>query len=324
MPDGADSPASNFSRVRHSLTYAIPNTKRSRMTRTAATIDRRAFLCAAAGGLALAGCRTTARKPVDPWRGARLPKQITTHELVQHVNRTAEQLGSWRCNDVKVKLGRVPMPVSARMAVSSPRNFRLQVGALTAELADIGSNADRMWFWLRQGGAFGDSVCTVRHAEFADAQRLCTANGVSMPFQPDWLLEVLGVVPIDPNAVTLDRDPSNAGIYWLTGRQVGGDGRQTTRVVSIDAGRGHVLAHMLFETDSGRPLAKAELNDYRRCQETGLVLPHKITLDWPEGGVQHMTLNLGRIDVNPGLPEQLWVMPKKQSVLNLATGTRVG
>ena len=296
------------------------------MTRTAAPLDRRAFLTAAAGGLALAGCATTARKPVDPFRGVRLPKQITTHELVEHVNRTAEQLGSWRCNDVKVKLGRVPVPVSARMAVSSPRNFRLQVGALTAELADIGSNADRMWFWLRQGGAFGDDVCTVRHAAFSDAQRLCTANGVSMPFQPRWMMEVLGVVTLDPNAVALGRDPSNAGIYTLTEiqPQTGGDGRRTTRVVSVDAARGHVLAHTLYESDGGRPLAKALLNDYRRCRETGLVLPHAFTLDWPEGGVRHMTLKLGEITVNPSLPEQLWVMPKKQSVLDLATGSRVG
>jgi hypothetical protein len=88
-------------------------------------------------------------------------------------------------------------------------------------------------------------------------------------------------------------------------------GRIVRRVVLVDTRHRVIIGHALFD---GSPhsrglIAKAKLSEYRQDPETGLVLPSRIDLDWPQAELS-LTMILNQIEVNPAhLPEQIWAMP---------------
>ena len=264
------------------------------------------------------GCAST--RGTDPWGGvATLPPDLSKAELVAHVNRQATRLSGWRCRDLRVTVPGMPS-AGGSLCVTYPRNLRLQVRAMTVPVADIGSNADRMWFWVKDPavGRTAETL-TCRHASF-DAVR-ARAN---VPFDPDWLMEVLGVAPIDPRCVALQKAPDGGPLWHLVSHRTNPDGRRVTRVIHVDAAHGQVLAHELRDATTGTLIGRATLQDHRRCPKTGMVLPHRIELDWPAGGTGPMTLALGEIEVNPtDFRAVRWVMPTHRgAVRHLDEGVR--
>ena len=97
-----------------------------------------------------------------------------------------------------------------------------------------------------------------------------------------------------------------------------------TRLIHVDAAHGQVLAHELRDAASGTLIGRATLQDHRRCPKTGMVLPHRIELDWPAGQTGPMTLTLGEIEVNPtDFRAVQWTMPTHHgAVRHLDAGVR--
>jgi hypothetical protein len=138
---------------------------------------------------------------------------ITKDQLVTHLNRniqgsaTSSGIASWRSTNAKITATGMPPGISvpASIAVEAPRNFRLRVSEpLTrAEALDMGSNHDEFWFWAKD--AQPQQVLTISHSDLPAAQR-----ELRVPFDPDWLMEVLGVIPIDASKVTMTRGRADA------------------------------------------------------------------------------------------------------------------
>jgi outer membrane murein-binding lipoprotein Lpp len=238
-----------------------------------------------------------------------LPPEATCDQVVAHLNANIERCTSWRSTAVSVKSNGMPLSASAMMAVESPRRFRMLVSAMNLDLADLGSNDERMWFWMRPPANEPPYVLTCRHEEFAAAQqRLAELQGMPLPFRPDWLMDVLGVMPIDPATVELHQDPGDAGQLLLVSNDVAADGTPVRRVMTIDAKRGVIVGHTLWSvSDSGaRLIAQAKLSDHRRDERSGVTLPHRIELLYPSAQAE-MTLTIKRIEVNPpGLAANTW------------------
>jgi hypothetical protein len=265
-------------------------------------------------------------KSHGPWHGQKtLPASTSREELVQHINEQAARTAGWRCRSMTVQVPHAP-EASGQIAVEYPRKMRLRAKALMVPVADVGSNADRVWAWVNPKlGGPGPETLTCRHVSF-DAVR-CAAErsgGMQIPFDPDWLMEVLGVVPLDPNSVTLEKAPDGGPIWHLVSHRTDASGRRVLRVIDVDAAHGQILAHELRDARTGATLARAVLQDHRRCEKTGVVLPHTIVLSWPAAGLSGMTLRLGEIEVNPrDLPANLWAIPASQRVRHLDDGGRV-
>ena len=81
-----------------------------------------------------------------------LAAEATKDEIVNHLNDHIAKLYAWRSTEVKItaKQWGVPMSMSATMAVESPRKLRLVVGTSLGSVADLGSNPERFWFWMRR------------------------------------------------------------------------------------------------------------------------------------------------------------------------------
>ena len=257
-------------------------------------------------GVILPGCRWNLNFPGNPFVSTppcTLPPNLTKPQLVSYLNRNILALHSWRSTDVRITTsgpGGIPINLHAEVAVQSPRNFRLIASSIGGNEADLGSNSERFWFWMRRNKA--RHVFTASHTQIEQTQQR-----LMIPFRPDWLMEVLGVVPLDDQQFEMQQttDPNRVK---LISERLSPSGRLVRRVIVVDICYGHILSHNL-QNENGTILARAGLDDYRIDPVTGLSVPYRINLRWPRAGLK-LTMRLGTVALNPGtMPEQTWQLP---------------
>lgn len=232
------------------------------------------------------------------------PVNASKDDLIRHLNANISKLYAWRSTSVQIRArSGLPMQLSAVIAVETPRNFRLRVSSIGGDEADFGSNQDHFWFWMRRNEP--RHVYMARHEDLARCQ-----HRLQIPFQPDWLMEVLGVIPLDPAQFTMEQTDGRSGTVSLISENLSPTGQPVKRVVLVDAPRGLVLGHHLYDA-RGALIAKATLRNHRYHPEHQMTMAHCIDLDWPQAGMA-MTMTIGRdVEVNPqGLPSQTWQMPE--------------
>jgi hypothetical protein len=170
------------------------------------------------------------------------------------------------------------------------------------EVADIGSNADHFWFWIKD--ALHANVVTASHDDLMLAQ-----HRLNIPFHPDWLMEVLGVVPIDANEVTFRRQGPQSTIVELVSELLAPSGEMIQKVIRVDACHGIVREHALYDR-AGVIIASAALGDHRIDKDTGLITPRVIRFEWPRMQ-QQLTLRFADMIINPTVPATVWQIPEK-------------
>lgn len=250
----------------------------------------------------------------------RLPPGMPMPQIVAHLNRNISGLYSWRSTNVRIHTsgpGGVPIRLSGMIAVQSPRNFRLMVNnTLGGHEADLGSNDERFWFWVRRGGL--KNVLTASHDQMELVQQR-----LPIPFEPDWLMEAFGVIPIDQAQFQVQQPPAGSRLTSFVAQQTLPSGRQVQRILLVDTCQGYIVAHELRDSRNTL-LARAELNKYRIDAATGIALPHEIHLDWPQANML-TTLHIGEIEVNPDpgtISAATWQMQEHPGYPTLDLGSR--
>jgi len=237
------------------------------------------------------------RKP-DPLPRA-LSSDASLNEIMHHLNDQRSRVMSWRSTDVRIKAsgeGVIAPKLTAALSVESPRNLRLMADSLRGLEVDFGSNNDRFWYWMRAGKP--KYLLTGSHAA------LETYRNNPLPFPPSWLMEALGVIPIDPSGVQMLRDPESPDqVRLISSYQL--QGRAVQRIMLVDLALGEIVEHALYD-DQDQLIASATLSEFRSVARTA-VLPHRIDLQLPTSG-QELSLTIGSIDVNPSLSDSTWQM----------------
>ena len=166
---------------------------------------------------------------------------------------------------------------------------------------DLGSNNERFWVWSRDMDP-GFVTCKHENLELARQQ-------VGIPFEPDWLMQAMGVAPIPTTGVTLQTDPANEQVR-LVEHVVSAHGQPLRRTVVVDMKRGGIIVeHSLYDYN-GIPIAQAKLSDHRLDKDSGVVLPHRVMIELPQNKMA-MTMILGDLQVNPkSIPSVVWEMPQ--------------
>lgn len=234
-------------------------------------------------------------QPVPP----ALAANATLDEITDHLNKDRSQLMRWRSSQVTVTAsgeGILSPRLSANICVESPRNLRLMASAIGPEV-DFGSNDERFWFWMKRQEP--KVLLTGSHEGLGRQQVL------PIPFPPDWLMQALGVVPIDTSTSLLERDGSSSGRVRIVS-QSSETGRQVKRVMVVDLHQGQIVEHILFDARN-QMLASAKLSEFKQEPNGGVTLAHKIELIWPEMK-SVLTLDIGRIEVNQDIPATTWQM----------------
>ncbi len=248
-------------------------------------------------------------RPV-PSPSAILPMDASSDEIIAALNDNITQLYAWRSTDVKItaKQHGVPIMLSAMMAVESPRKLRLMATSLAGNEVDLGSNPERFWFWVRRSEPHG--IMTASYDDVEEGKPLGP-----LPFQPEWLIETLGVIPIVGRQFTMQELPartseagrSSSRFVAFVAEHETPQGRRIKRTMVVDVAYAAIVEHSLHEP-SGQLIARARLSHYQR-EPGGPRLPHRIELNWPEAGCD-LTIRVGSIEVNPpSVTEQTWSMP---------------
>jgi hypothetical protein len=227
-------------------------------------------------------------------------------DVVAYLNDNTAKVRSWKTDRASISIrGQTPIPIGATIVVEAPRNFRLvahsPVGA--GNEADLGSNPEQFWFWNKHNQE--KHVFLARHDEDPAKMRR-----VPIPFQPDWIIEALGVISIDPQEMTMQPGPPGSNTILLMADKVSPQGFKIRKVTVVDTCRGVITRHEVHDARSGsRLIARAALSGYIRDAKSQAVLPTKIELDWPDAQLA-MTMTLSQIEVNPArIPRQTWEVP---------------
>lgn len=235
-------------------------------------------------------------------RSAKIPADASKEHIINYVNQHTEPIHAWRSTKATVNVTGVVIPLQAMLAVEQPNHFRLTVSSgLTGNELDLGSNPDHVWFWVQRMDP--QTVMTCRHEEIEAVQ-----DQLQVPFQPDWLMEVLCVKPIDGSEAELIRDPQDPYEVKLVSHHTNESGFVTRRIVTIDLRRGVIVSHQLYDAHH-RLIAKADLSDYRDFPHTNARLPHDIQLCWVEQDLK-LRISLNGVEVNPPhLSAEIWTAP---------------
>lgn len=267
--------------------------------------------------LGMTGCATmnTWRHREPPLAKADPPlsPKSSAEEILARVNENAYSeysphgLKSYRCNDLKVRMEGIPAPLRASIAVEAPRNLRLRVpNPLTGgDAIDLGSNDQEFWFWAKDSKPANVLVCS--HDQIAAATQVTT---LPLPFRPDWLMEVLGVVPISGSGYEIRRTNQRSPFVELVSVQRTPDQQPVRRIVKVDMGHGVVMEHRV-EAMNGKMIARATLSRHFLDPKTRLILPRQISIDWP-AAEQVLALKMEFTSVDFNAPPQsvaMWTVP---------------
>jgi hypothetical protein len=254
---------------------------------------------------ALSGCAWV--RGVAGFRQAPPPCVLTANaskeDVVACLNENSRKLTAWKTDKASIWTrgkGGIPIHVGATVAVESPRNFRLIAHSPIGNEVDLGSNQQQFWFWNKHNEE--KHVFLAKHDEPTKLRRF------QIPFQPDWIIEALGVIDIDEEEVTMQPGPPGSNTVYLTADRVSPQGFKVRKVTVVDTCRGVVREHGLYDA-RGQMIARAVLKAHVRDAKTQAMLPTQIELDWPQAQLG-ITMTLSEIDVNPArIPTDIWAVP---------------
>jgi hypothetical protein len=254
------------------------------------------------------------------WRWPRRPPPCALHpgatkqEIVAHVNRNlsppagAPPLAAWRCTDAKARFNGMPA-VNASLEVEAPQRLRIraQMPFTYSPVADFGSNDEEVWLWDQTA----PGILTIPHENLPLA-----LSSMQVPFDPDWLMEVLGVEPIDAGEFELvTPEPARKWVELVAKRQ-SPTGETVLRIMRVDLCQGRIEEHRI-ETPDGRVVAAARLLDYKPDATGQYVLPHSVQISWPATN-SSIALTLRDIMANPPPTSMAsWTVPVKPGVPRL-------
>ncbi len=229
----------------------------------------------------------------------------TASEVVAAINRNAQRARGLVAKDLDISTNQVAVPLDGRLALELPRRFRMFVFTPVTGItvADIGSNDKEFWFYV----APPTQRASLVHCSYEDYGRVQSP----LPFQPDWIFESLGLVPIAPDQNHLVQ-PGKRGTVELVTPTTTAQGQAATLITAVQPDSGIIVERRLEIPGQQQPIAKAVLSRHQRDAESGLVYPTSIAIDWPEQGME-MTIQMNRVEVNPQFDayqsQEMWRLP---------------
>jgi hypothetical protein len=193
-------------------------------------------------------------------------------QLVAHINHNAQFITSLRCEDIDLDIKQGIQQFGgtrARMACQKPRYFRLLADSIQKREADIGSNDKEFWYWIARGDPF------LVHCSYDDLPKV----RVPFPFQPEWVMEVLGMAELDRNKNYQVR--ADQKVYRLYEETVA-QGKKAYKVTVFDRKDSKVTDHYLLD-DQGKAICEAHITAWSSVSNGAATatIPRIVTLKFP-------------------------------------------
>lgn len=244
----------------------------------------------------------------------------STADIVQYLNNNAERVKSIRVEELNVTAGQGLRSIDfrGRMMAEKPRNFLMKAEVLGSPVVDIGSNQQEFWFWISKANPPYQYFCSYK--DFNDGK----VRQLPMPFQPEWILETMGLGPYGPaDKYQLEHDARSIRLVERTRTP---QGQAVRKVIvmnrrAVQAPAPQVTDYMLIDDTTGKEIAIVHISETQIDRATGAILPKRMDLRWPQDGGR-LALVFSSITVNPQLPAQAFVRYPLQGVqsFDLARG----
>ncbi len=256
--------------------------------------------------------------PAAPEAPVVLQSMPTAQEIVLAIGQNSQRIQQL---EAQVKVSVQDMPgITGKLAFERPRRLRLQAKflGLPGPGVDLGSNDAEFWVWLQTGGTGQRPVMLyANHEEFT-----ATLSQQKTPIQPDWLIDAMGLVAIDPQA-QLEGPIVRTDKNWEIRIRQWTPSGMMTRVLVVDRQHAWVIEQQWYD-ESGRVLGIARASDFVFYPGPDVSLPRRIELTIAPQTQDQMQLTLQmsghRINQLSGDSEQLWLRPQPSGVQALDIG----
>lgn len=228
----------------------------------------------------------------------------TTEQLTDYLNKNAALLKTLRCDEVRVtcRQGIQAVDLDARMICQQPRNFRMTANFLGKPEVDLGSNEQEFWYWIRRGDP-AQIYCRYQDLDAGQVRIM------PFPFQPDWVLETLGMGQYGP-ASHYQLDTSDPNKLKLIERTKSPQGKPVQKVIVFNrrpaqAPEPQITDFILVDEESNKEICSAHVLASQIDPGTGGMYPKRLELSWPE---QRLSLKLdltaatAGVQIPPGFP----------------------
>jgi hypothetical protein len=224
----------------------------------------------------------------------------TAVALVSYLNDNARRIQSVQCRelDLDCREGVRAFGLHGKLVCQKPHRFRMGAFAAGQQQVDVGSNDQEFWYWIPKSDPPYQFHCAYADFERGNAQ-------MPFPFQPEWIMEALGMgeYGAPENFQVVDR----GGNYELVESVTSPRGERLRKVTVFTKNRvqgtmPQVTAHILQDAN-GKEICGAYITEIQQDRATYAVLPRRIRLVWPQQQIE-LKLKLDDVTVNGPIEAQ--------------------
>jgi len=217
----------------------------------------------------LLGCASARDRLLGAKPTAKAPSP-NVEAVATRYNSNSGKLHSIRCDSVTID-GEAKDPsnpnakaqiytLDAMLAFEKPSNFRMKGMFAARPEVDLGSNKDEIWCWVKRADPGAVYYC--KRDDLGKMQ-------IAIPFQPDWLAEVLGVTEINPSEYEWGGEKEDR--YSLITSQMTPAGERAIKQMIFDRKKDRLAVIRLWTYhEPRRKLAEAIVEEYYEAAKTGL------------------------------------------------------
>jgi hypothetical protein len=225
----------------------------------------------------------------------------TVEQLVAYLNDNSSRLQSLRCEDLTVTVSQGLKPginLRGQMICQQPRNFRMSAEIFSKTEVELGSNSDEFWYWVRRNEPPYQFHCAYKDLEQGRVQQM------PFPFQPDWLLEALGMAAFGPpNRYKLLDEPP---YLKLVERVRGPQGNMVRKVIvlrrrPVRPPAPQVTDFLLLDDQTGKEICSAKIQEVYMDRTKGGLVPRRLVVNWPEQKAR-LAMRLDTVAANINIP----------------------
>lgn len=235
-----------------------------------------------------------------PDRRIEISEKTQDHAVLQLVNKNNNQIRSFSCDDVEIKIWERGhrFKLKGAMYYEKTMNFHLYINSIFGKEADIGSNQKTFWYWSKRDRH--SALYWATHEDYAKTR-------LKTPFNPVFLKAALGMDALSSEDVRITESHKDLMATYL--RQ-NATGQKVLYSVIINKGTNQIDGYFLSDL-GGKTLAVCEI------QERDGNLPTKILFTWNEES-KVMLLTFKNPAINAPISPEHWSLPMITPQVNMA------
>jgi hypothetical protein len=249
-----------------------------------------------------------------------LPAEVPAREdLVAYLNNNSSNIPGIQSDDVGLTCysgGPVGIPVSAKLRAQGPRNFRMVAYAIGSQEVDLGSNDQEFWYWIRKGDKY-QVFCSYQALEEGKVKQM------PFPFQPDWVLEAMGMGkygPAEKYELVVEKEQLK-----LIEKTRSAQGQPVKKIIVFNRRKAsgdqpQITDFLLVDQTTNKLICSAHITRRQIIPNRGEI-PRELELRWPEQNMK-LVLHLNGVQVSQQFPPQVFARTQLKGVpsYDLATG----